>query len=111
LRYVAEAIMADPRGLTEGDGSQVAAILGKESNLGAWDRTVAVALAADTADARLPLVLLAQVAASVEARFGDRQGWRHSNAALVSYLSFLAACGYGLSEVEQEVTETGEQSG
>jgi ParB family chromosome partitioning protein len=111
LRYVTEAIMADPRGLTEGDGSQVAAIVGKDSNPGAWDRTVAVALAADAADARLPLVLLAQVAASVEARFGDRQGWRHPSAALANYLTFLGTCGYGLSEVEQEVTETGEQAG
>jgi ParB family chromosome partitioning protein len=108
LRYVTEAIMADPRGLVEGDGNQLAAILGKESNPGAWDRTVAVALTTDAADARLPLVLLAQVAASVEARFGDRQGWRHPNAALVSYLSFLGTCGYGLSEVEQEVTEKGD---
>jgi hypothetical protein len=57
------------------------------------------------------LVLLAQVAASVEARFGERQGWRHPTPALVDYLRFLATCGYGLSEVEQEVaagTEDGE---
>jgi hypothetical protein len=49
------------------------------------------------------LVLLAQVAASVEAGFGERQGWRHPTPALVDYLRFLTTCGYGLSEVEQEV--------
>jgi hypothetical protein len=48
------------------------------------------------------------VAASVEARFGERQGWRHPSAALANYLSFLGTCGYGLSEVEQEVTEKGD---
>jgi hypothetical protein len=101
LRYVSEAIMADRSGLAEGDGNQVAAIIGKESNPRAWDRTPALALTADATDAQLPLVLLAQVAASVEARFGERQGWRHPSAALVAYLSFLAAWGYGLSEVEQ----------
>ena len=107
LRYVVEAIMADPAALAQGDGNEVASIIGKESNPGAWDRTAALALASDASDARLPLVLLAQVAASVEARFGERQGWRHPTAALRSYLSFLATCGYGLSEVEQEVLSTG----
>jgi ParB family chromosome partitioning protein len=103
LRYVAESIMDDPAGLAAGDGDRVASLIGKETNPGAWDRSAALALARDATDARLPLVLLAQVAASVEARFGERQGWRHPSVALVSYLTFLAACGYGLSEVEQEV--------
>jgi ParB family chromosome partitioning protein len=103
LRYVAEAIMADPAGLAAGDGDRVASLIGKETHPGAWDRSAALALASEATDARLPLVLLAQVAASVEARFGDRQGWRHPTSALVSYLRFLAPCGYGLSEVEQEV--------
>jgi ParB family chromosome partitioning protein len=108
LRYVAAAVMADPAGLAAGDGDRVAALIGKETHPGAWDRSAALALASDATDARLPLVLLAQVVASVEARFGDRQGWRHPTSALVSYLRFLAACGYGLSEVEQEVAGTEE---
>jgi hypothetical protein len=53
-------------------------------------------------------VLFAQVAASVEARFGERWGWRNPTSALVAYLRFLAACGYGLSEVEEEVRATGD---
>ena len=77
LRYVTEVIMADPAGLAAGDGDRVASLIGKETHPGAWDRTAAMALASDASDARLPLVLLAQVAASVEARFGERQGWRH----------------------------------
>jgi ParB family chromosome partitioning protein len=106
LRYVTEVIMADPAGLAAGDGDRVASLVGKETHPGAWDRTAAVALASGASDARLPLVLLAQVAASVEARFGERQGWRHPTSALATYLRFLAACGYGLSEVEQEVANT-----
>ena len=78
LRYVTEVIMADPAGLAAGDGDRVASLIGKDTNPGrAWDRTAALALASDASDARLPLVLFAQVAASVEARFGERQGWRH----------------------------------
>jgi ParB family chromosome partitioning protein len=103
LRYVTEVVMADPGGLAAGDGDRVAALVGKETNRGGWDRTAAVALASESSDARLPLVLLAQVAASVEARFGERQGWRNPTPALIAYLRFLAACGYGLSEVEEEV--------
>ena len=81
LRYVTEVIMADPAGLAAGNGDRVASLIGKDTNPGrAWDRTAAMALASDASDARLPLVLLAQVAASVEARFGERQGWRHPDA-------------------------------
>jgi ParB family chromosome partitioning protein len=109
LRYVTEVIMADPAGLAAGNGDGVASLIGKDTNPGrAWDRTAALALASDASDARLPLVLLAQVAASVEARFGERQGWRHPALALAAYLRFLATCGYGLSEVEQEIADTGE---
>jgi ParB family transcriptional regulator, chromosome partitioning protein len=110
LRYVTESIMADPAGLAAGSGDTVASLIGKETGRGAWDRSAALALASDATDARLPLVLLAQLAASVEARFGDRQGWRHPTSALVSYLRFLAACGYGLSEVEEEVAATEDES-
>jgi ParB family chromosome partitioning protein len=109
LRYVTEVIMADPAGLAAGNGDGVASLIGKDTNPGrTWDRTAALALASDASDARLPLVLLAQVAASVEARFGERQGWRHPALALAAYLRFLATCGYGLSEVEQEIADTGE---
>jgi len=55
------------------------------------------------------LVLFAQLAASVEARFGERQGWRHPAPALATYLRFLATCGYGLSEVEQEIADSGRE--
>jgi ParB family transcriptional regulator, chromosome partitioning protein len=109
LRYVTEVIMADPAGLAAGDGDRVASIIGKETHPGSWDRTAALALASDASDARLPLVLFAQVAASVEARFGERWGWRNPTSALVAYLRFLAACGYGLSEVEEEVAAIGDE--
>jgi hypothetical protein len=43
---------------------------------------------------------------STRGAFGTRAlDWAHRtpSAALVAHLSFLAACGYGLSEVEQKV--------
>jgi ParB family chromosome partitioning protein len=104
LRYVTEVIMTDPGGVAAGSGDRVASLLGKDTiHPEAWNRSAAITLARDATDARLPLVLLAQVAASVEARFGERQGWRRPTPALVDYLRFLATCGYGLSDVEQEV--------
>jgi len=108
LRYVAEVVMTDPGGLAAGDGDRVAALVGKETRPGAWDRSTAIALATDASETRLPLVLLAQVAASVEARFGEHPAWRHPTPALAAYLRFLASCGYGLSEVEREVAEGSE---
>jgi ParB family transcriptional regulator, chromosome partitioning protein len=109
LRYVTDVIMADPAGIAAGDGDQVAALIGKETHPGSWDRTAAITFGRDTIDSRLPLVLLAQVAASVEARFGERQGWRRPAPALGNYLRFLASCGYGLSEVEQEVAKADDE--
>ena len=50
----------------------------------------------------------ATVVASVEARFWVRPGWRHPTSALVSYLKFLAACGYGLSELEAKLAASWE---
>ena len=84
LRYVTEAVVADPAGIAAGDGDRVASLIGKDTHPGAWDRSAAITLARDASDARLPLVLLAQVVASVEARFGERQGWRHPTPALVA---------------------------
>ena len=105
LRYVTDIIMADPAGIAAGNGDRVASLIGEETHPESWDRSAATTLARDASDARLPLVLLAQVAASVEARFGEGQGWRHRTPALVAYLRFLATCGYGLSEVEHEVAD------
>ena len=48
-----------------------------------WDRSAAIKLARDTSDTRRPLVLMAQVGASVEACFGECQGWRHPTRARV----------------------------
>ena len=50
----------------------------------------------------------ATVVASVEARFWVRPGWRHPTSALVSYLKFLDACGYGLSELEAKLAASWE---
>jgi ParB family chromosome partitioning protein len=105
LRYVTEVVMTDPGGLAAGDEDRVAALAGKETHPGAWHRSTAIALATDASKTRLPLVLLAQVAASVEARFGEHPAWRHPTPALAAYLRFLASSGYDLSEVEREVAD------
>ena len=103
LRYVTEVIMTDPGGVAAGDGDRVAALVGKATHPGSWDRSTAIALATDAGDDRLPLVLLAQVAASVEARYGEHPSWRHPTPTLIAYLRFLASCGYRLTQIEQEV--------
>jgi hypothetical protein len=98
-----------PQRLSAGDGARVASLIGKETDGGGWDRTAAVAFAGAIGDARVPLVLFAQAAAYVEARFGDRQGWLNPSSALRDYLWFFATCAYGLSEVEQEVAAIGDE--
>jgi hypothetical protein len=77
LRYVTEVIMADPAGLAAGDGDRVASLTGKETHPGTWGRSAALALASHASDARLPLVLLAQVGASVGGPVWGASGMRN----------------------------------
>lgn len=103
LRYVTEVVLSFPRFVGQADDADVAIVLGKKTTGNAWQRPTAERLVADATDARLPLALLAQVAAAFEREFGYRQGWRHPDDRLVGYLRFLATTGYGLSEIEREV--------
>jgi ParB family transcriptional regulator, chromosome partitioning protein len=103
LRYVTEVVLGNPHLLKEGDDATLATVLGKESQGYGWDRPVAVALVADATDARLPLVLFAQVAAAFESPHDDKTGWRRAGGDFTGYLEFLASTGYGLSDIEQEL--------
>ena len=64
----------------------------------------AMGLLEKVTDARLPLALRAQVAASVEATT-TKQAWRSPTEKLGRYLAFLASAGSTLSDVEQIVTD------
>lgn len=110
LRYVTEAIVANPERVGDGKEEMVRELVGIESS-GDYHRSAAPTMAAEATDARLPLVLLAQVAADCEQRM-DVHVWRRpqSYADVGRYLAYLAAAGYGLSEIEQHVVDamTGE---
>lgn len=69
-----------------------------------WGRRVGPAQAARTRKARLPLVLLAQVAADREQTM-DVETWRRRDPAAARYLGFLASTGYQLSEIKQRVVD------
>ncbi|MGP8060671.1 MAG: ParB/RepB/Spo0J family partition protein [Acidimicrobiales bacterium] len=106
LRYVTEAILSDPAVPNLGDDQALAALVGQESDGPSWDHQVGRALAAQAGDARLPLVLFAQVASAIEASNQDKGAWRRPGESLALYLGYLAGCGYGLSDVEQLVVTT-----
>ena len=103
LRYVTVAILSDPALPNLGDDSALAGLVGQESDGPYWSHQVGRALVAQASDARLPLVLFAQVASAVEASNKDKGAWRRPGESLAHYLGYLVECGYGLSDVEQLV--------
>ena len=104
LRYVTEAVLLDPRSIGDADDAALAATLGQEPPARFMGSATATGLLEKVTDARLPLALLAQVAASVEATT-TKQAWRSPTQKLGRYLAFLASAGYTLSDVEQIVTD------
>lgn len=103
LRFVTEAIVGDPERVGDGKEHLVAELLGVEAP-SSYGRSLGPSEAARSADARLPLVLLAQVAADSEQHMGVHT-WRRRDPRAARYLSFLASTGYGLSEIEQRVVD------
>ena len=104
LRYVTEAIAGEPDRVGDGKEALLAELVGVEST--GHRRSIGAALVADATDARLPLVLLAQVATDCEQRM-DVYVWRHPRTYPEAgrYLAYLASTGYGLSEIEQRVVD------
>jgi ParB family chromosome partitioning protein len=110
LRFVTAEIMADPAEIGRGSDEMIAQLAGitaepTESDLYQWGRAAGPALEAKASDTRLPLVLLAQVAAAREQSM-DVHTWRSSTAhAEARWLTFLAGTGYPLSPIEQAVID------
>jgi ParB family chromosome partitioning protein len=110
LRFVTAEIKADPAEIGRGSDEMIAELTGtdpepSETSLHHWGRTVGPAIEAKASDARLPLVLLAQVAAAREQSM-DVYTWRKASPqAEARWLSFLAGTGYTLSAIEQAVID------
>lgn len=103
LRYVAQEIAGQPDRVGDGKEELVAELLGVDLPSG-YGRSVGAAHVAKVTDAQLPLALLAQVAADREQVMGVHT-WRNRNAEAARWLTFLAATGYVLSEIEQQVVD------
>ena len=105
LRFVTEMLLLDPSVATAGDDRDLDRVLGHDEPTPGdwWSRPAATALLEQaTPDSRLPMLLLAQVAAGIEATTG-RSAWRTLSDRLARYFSFLESVGYGVSEVERLV--------
>jgi len=103
LRFVVTELLAEPERFGDGKDELLADLLGVASP-DAWRRKVGSAFAAKLPDARLPLGLLAQVAADREQTMGIHT-WRHTSPAAARWLTFLASTGYALAEIEQQVVD------
>jgi ParB family chromosome partitioning protein len=106
MRYVTTEILTSPEMVARASGSDVAAIVGRDDADEArpWERHAATDLAEQATDKRLPLVLLAQVAAAFEGAMSPHT-WRSRSDVAARYLRFLVSTGYTLSEVEQIVVD------
>jgi ParB family chromosome partitioning protein len=105
LRFVTEMLLLDPSVATAGDDRDLDRVLGHDEPTPGdwWSRPAATALLEQaTPDSRLPMLILAQVAAGIEATTG-RSAWRTPSDRLARYLGFLESVGYGVSEVERLV--------
>jgi hypothetical protein len=68
----------------------------------AWGRSVGAAVAAVVSEGRLPLVLLAQIAADREQTMSEAT-WRNANPAAARWFTFLGSTGYILADIERRV--------
>ena len=105
LWFVTEALVSDPAVATSGDDRDLDKVPGhQEPRAGDWwARPTATALLKQaTPDARLPMLLLAQLVAGIEANTG-RSSWRTPSGRLARYFSHLESVGYGISDVERLV--------
>jgi ParB family chromosome partitioning protein len=103
LRFVTEEIVGNPDRVGNGKDSLLADLLGTEPGNG-YGRTVGATHLGHVTDARLPLALLAQVAADIE-QGTDVHCWRNPPAEVARWLRFLAGAGYTLSDIEQHVVD------
>ena len=93
------AIVTSPSLLDRADEAFLATLLGTKPG-SHWQRSSGPSAAAAATEARLALVLLAQVAAALEQTM-EQPCWRNSTPDQARYLTFLAEVGYATSDVEQ----------
>lgn len=99
-------------GLSAGGDEEAASELGLERPRSYGDVPVTLTSGEQVSDARLPLQLFAHIAAAHEVSI-SRESWRkrdHRRDMLVRWLTFLAAQGYTLADVEQEIVDQAKPS-
>jgi hypothetical protein len=101
LRFAVSEVLADPDRIGDGKDAMLADLLRKPEPRG-WGRSVGAAIAAEVTEARLPLVLLAQIAADREQTMSEAT-WRTANGSAARWFVFLASTGYTLADIEQRV--------
>lgn len=101
LRFAVREVLAEPDRVGDGKDALLADLLRRPEPHG-WGRSVAAAAAAEVGEARLALVLLAQVAADREATMNEGT-WRNANRPAARWFTFLASTGYSLADIEQRV--------
>lgn len=103
LRYAVGEVLTAPDRVGEGSDTLLAELLGVKALTG-YGRHVGSEVVAKLPDSRLPLGLLAQVAADNEHAMGTHT-WRQRDPRSARWLTFLASAGYGLSDIEQQVID------
>jgi ParB family chromosome partitioning protein len=110
LRFCVTEILAEPDRVGDGKDALLAELLHKPEAGHSYGRRVGAAAAAEVTEARLPLLLLAQVAADREQTMSEG-AWRHANAAAARWFTFLASTGYALADIEQRVVNDAQRTG
>jgi ParB family chromosome partitioning protein len=110
LRYAVSEILAGPDRVGDGKDALLADLLGKTEPTRTWGRQIGAAAVANAAEARLPLLLLAQVAADREQTMNE-QTWRQTSHTAARWFSYLVATGYTLADIEQRVVADAENTG
>lgn len=104
LRFVTVEILTRPDRVGNGPDELLAELLGVEAP-STYHRSIGVEHLTDVTDKRLPLALLAQVAADAEQATGVHT-WRSPNPVIARWFEFLVSAGYTPSDIEQHVIDT-----
>jgi ParB family chromosome partitioning protein len=104
LRFAVTEILGNPDRDGDGADSLLADLFRQPEPGSSYGRRVGAAAAANVGEGRLPLLLLAQVAADVEASMTEAT-WRNANPRAARWFRFLASTGYTLADIEQKVVD------
>jgi ParB family chromosome partitioning protein len=102
MRFAVSEILAEPDRVGDGKDALLADLLHRPEPGYSYGRRVGAAASAEVTETRLPLLLLAQVAADREQTMSEAT-WRHANPTVARWFSFLASTGYTLADIEQRV--------